>query len=291
MEWWTLKYPRHTLHRNVAAEWAVKRILLFFTIGIALTSFLQNFARKASAAQTLDDPRVAHVLDILRTTAAATTEEQIRITEIPAPPFEEGTRAAYMKSLLAGAGLRVSVDATGNVIGEFAGTSSDIVMITAHMDTVFPAGTDVHVKREGGRLLAPGISDNGTGLAAIVAIAKAFRDAKIKTNKTILFVADVGEEGEGNLRGIRALVDAYKKNLRYVIALDGSATEYVTNAALASRRVEITITGPGGHSWSDFGTPNPIHAMGRGIARFVAVHVPDSPGRASMSARSPEARP
>lgn len=257
------------------AEWAVKRILLFFTIGIALTSFIQNFVRKASAAQ--EDPRVARVLDILRTTAPQTTDEQIRITEIPAPPFQEAARAAYMKSLLAGAGLHVSVDATGNVIGEFPGSSPEVVMLTAHLDTVFPAGTDVRVKREGGRLLAPGISDNGTGLAALVALARAFREAKIKTNKTILFVADVGEEGEGNLRGIRALVDAYKKNLKYVIALDGSATEYVTTSALASRRVEISITGPGGHSWSDFGVPNPIHALGRGIARFVVVRVPESP--------------
>ncbi len=255
----------------------MKRILLFFTIGIALTSFIQNFARKASAAQAQEDPRIARVLDILRTTAAQTTDEQIRITEIPAPPFQEAARAAYMKNLLAGAGLHVSVDATGNVIGEFPGSSPEIVMVTAHMDTVFPAATDVHVKREGGRLLAPGISDNGTGLAALVALARAFREAKIKTNKTILFVADVGEEGEGNLRGIRALVDAYKKNLKYVIALDGSATEYVTTSALASRRVEISITGPGGHSWSDFGVPNPIHALGRGIARFVIVRVPESP--------------
>jgi acetylornithine deacetylase/succinyl-diaminopimelate desuccinylase-like protein len=163
------------------------------------------------------------------------------------------------------------------VIGEWPGTSPEVVMLTAHLDTVFPQGTDVHVKREGGRLLAPGISDNGTGLAALVALAKAFRDAKIKTTKTLLFVADVGEEGEGNLRGMRALVETYKKRLKYVLALDGSATEYVTTAALASRRVEITITGPGGHSWSDFGAPNPIHAMGRGIARFVASKVPETP--------------
>jgi tripeptide aminopeptidase len=163
------------------------------------------------------------------------------------------------------------------VIGEWPGSSTDIVMLTAHMDTVFPSGTDVHVKREGGRLLAPGISDNGTGLAALVALSRAFHEAKIKTSSTILFAADVGEEGEGNLRGMRALVETYKKRLKYVVALDGSATEYVTTAALASRRVEITITGPGGHSWSDFGAPNPIHAMGRGIARFVAVRVPDSP--------------
>src|SRR5580692_540684 len=223
------------------------------------------------------DPRVARVLEILRDTANAATDEQIRITEIPAPPFQESVRAAYMKKLLSSAGLRVETDDIGNVIGEWPGSSPDIVMLTAHLDTVFPAGTDVHVKREGGRLLAPGISDNGTGLAALVALAKAFRDAKIKTNMTILFVADVGEEGEGNLRGMRALAEAYKKRLKYVMALDGSAVEYVTTSALASRRVEITITGPGGHSWSDFGAPNPIHAMGRGIARFVTVHVSESP--------------
>jgi tripeptide aminopeptidase len=244
---------------------------------VAVTSFIQNFSRKAAASDTPTDPRITRVLEILRGSANATTEEQIRITEIPAPPFQESVRAAYMKKVLASTGLRAEMDDTGNVIGEWPGSSPDIVMLTAHLDTVFPAGTDVHVKREGGRLLAPGISDNGTGLAALVALSKAFREAKIKTTKTILFVADVGEEGEGNLRGMRALVEAYKKRLKYVLALDGSATEYVTTAALASRRVEITITGPGGHSWSDFGAPNPIHAMGRGIGRFVKAHVPESP--------------
>ncbi len=242
-----------------------------------MTSFMQHFSQKAAASDVQSDPRVARVLEILRAGAKATTEEQIRITEIPAPPFEESVRAAYMKKLLASTGLRVETDEIGNVIGEWPGTSPDIVMLTAHMDTVFPAGTDVHVKQEGGRLLAPGISDNGTGLAALAALSKAFRDAKIKTTKTILFVADVGEEGEGNLRGVRALADSYKKRLKYVLALDGASTDYVTTAALASRRVEITIAGPGGHSWSDFGAPNPIHAMGRGIARFVAAHVPESP--------------
>lgn len=242
-----------------------------------MTSFLHSFSQKAAAADLRSDPRVARVLQILRDTASATTEEQIRITEIPAPPFQESARAGYMKKALAAAGLRVEMDDTGNVIGEWPGSSEDIVMLTAHLDTVFPAGTDVRVKREGGRLLAPGISDNGTGLAALITLSKAFREAKIKTNKTIFFVADVGEEGEGNLRGMRALADSYKKRLKYVLALDGSATEYVTTAALASRRVEITVMGPGGHSWSDFGAPNPIHALGRGIARFVTTRVPESP--------------
>jgi tripeptide aminopeptidase len=255
----------------------VKHLLTLLLLGAALTSFISNFSRKADASNAPVDPRIARVMEILRGSVSATTEEQIRITEIPAPPFQESARAVYMKKLFTAAGLRVETDEIGNVIGEWAGASPEIVMLTAHMDTVFPAGTDVHVKREGGRLLAPGISDNGTGLAALVTISKAFREAKIKTTKTILFVADVGEEGEGNLRGMRALAETYKKRLKYVLALDGSATEYVTTAALASRRVEITITGPGGHSWSDFGAPNPIHALGRGIARFVTARVPEAP--------------
>jgi len=242
-----------------------------------VTSFIQNFSHRTAASDVPNDPRVARVLEILRASGKATTEEQIRITEIPAPPFQESVRAAYMKKLLASAGLRVETDDTGNVIGEWAGTSPDIVMLTAHLDTVFPPSTDVRVKQEGGRLLAPGISDNGTGLASLAAIARAFREAKIKTTKTILFVADVGEEGEGNLRGMRALAESYKKRLKYVLALDGASTEYVTTAALASRRVEVTISGPGGHSWTDFGAPNPIHALGRGIGRFVTVRVPESP--------------
>jgi tripeptide aminopeptidase len=246
-------------------------------LGVAVTSFIQNISQKADASDAPTDPRIARVLEILRGSAKATTEEQIRITEIPAPPFQESVRAAYMKKVLASTGLRVETDDIGNVIGEWPGASPDIVMLTAHLDTVFPPGTDVHVKQEGGRLLAPGISDNGTGLAALVALSKAFREAKIKTTKTILFVADVGEEGEGNLRGMRSLVETYKKRLKYVLALDGAATEYVTTAALASRRVEITITGPGGHSWTDFGAPNPIHALGRGIGRFVTARVPESP--------------
>jgi len=255
----------------------VKRYLSICAIGIVVTAFIPNLTRKTAAAALQDDARVAHVLEFLKANASATTEEQIRITEIAAPPFHEGARAAYMKKLLTTAGLRVDMDATGNVIGEFAGTSPDIVMLTAHMDTVFPAGTTVNVKREGNRLLAPGISDNGTGLAAMVVVARSFHEMKIRTKNTILFVADVGEEGEGNLRGMRALVDAYKKHLKYVIAIDGSATEYITTAALASRRIEITLSGPGGHSWSDFGVPNPIHALGRGIARFVSARVPESP--------------
>jgi tripeptide aminopeptidase len=133
------------------------------------------------------------------------------------------------------------------------------------------------VKREGARLLGPGISDNGAGLAALVAVARALHESRLKTQRNLVFVADVGEEGEGNLRGMRKFVDDNRRRLKYMIALDGAATDYITNAALASRRVEVTLSGPGGHSWSDFGMPNPIHALARGVARFVKVRVPENP--------------
>ncbi len=223
------------------------------------------------------DPRVQRAIANLAASVDATTDEQVRITEIPAPPFGESARGAYLAKLLEDAGLKVQIDELGNVIGERAGASREVVMLAAHLDTVFPPGTDVRVRREGGRIYAPGISDNGTGLAALVAIARAMNDPQLKTRKTFLFVADVGEEGEGNLRGMRRLIETYGSRLRYLVALDGSSIDHVTSAALASHRVEVSVSGPGGHSWSDFGAPNPIHALARGIARFAATPVPRTP--------------
>jgi acetylornithine deacetylase/succinyl-diaminopimelate desuccinylase-like protein len=251
----------------------------------------------ASANNIASDPRVASALQMLAQSADEITDEQARITEIPAPPFGEATRGAYLKKLLTAAGLRVHIDSVGNVIAERSGTAAGtaaapgsarssaasgsdaagVVLVTAHLDTVFPAGTNVAVKREGARLLAPGISDNGTGLATIVTVARVLRDAKIPTRDTILLVADVGEEGEGNLRGVRALVEEYRSRLRAVIALDGAATDYVATAALPSRRFDVIVTGPGGHSWSDFGVPNPIDALGRAIAKLAETEVPTTP--------------
>jgi acetylornithine deacetylase/succinyl-diaminopimelate desuccinylase-like protein len=205
-------------------------------------------------------------------------DQQARLTEIPAPPFQEGQRAAAVKALLSDSGLNVQIDAAGNVIGELPGLhEKEVVALSAHLDTVFPAGTDVKVRRDGSRMLAPGISDNGTGLAALVAIARAVHEAQIKPLRSILFVANVGEEGEGNLRGMRALVDSYRDRLKAVIVLDGAGTDHVTTIALASRRLEVVINGPGGHSWSDFGMPNPINALVRGSVRFINTKVPTSP--------------
>jgi acetylornithine deacetylase/succinyl-diaminopimelate desuccinylase-like protein len=234
--------------------------------------------RQAQTSRLADNPRVRAALDWFTPNISWVNDQQARLTEIPAPPFQEGQRAAAMKSLFAEIGLAVHADKTGNVIGELRGADEkELVIFAAHLDTVFPAGTDVKVRREGSRMSAPGISDNGTGVAALLAIARAAQFAHLKPQRTILFVGDVGEEGEGNLRGMRALVDAYHSRLKAVVVLDGSGTDHVTTKALASRRLEATITGPGGHSWSDFGMPNPINALVRGSVRFINTKVPAIP--------------
>ncbi|MGC2529292.1 MAG: M20/M25/M40 family metallo-hydrolase [Candidatus Acidiferrum sp.] len=267
---------------NIATSraWAVKHILVWvilFAMPVRY-SLARQTPRSAARPQLGENPQVRKAMAWFVPNLPWINDQQIRLTEIPAPPFGEAPRAAALKDLLSAAGLNVHIDATGNVIGELRGTNeNEIVTLSAHLDTVFPAGTDVKVRHDGTHLLAPGISDNGTGLAALVAIARAIQEAHIKPQRTILFVADVGEEGEGNLRGVRALVDAYRTKLKDMIVLDGAGTDYVTTIALASRRLEVEITGPGGHSWSDFGMPNPINALIRGSVRFINTKVPASP--------------
>ena len=232
----------------------------------------------SSLPQMADAPQMRVALDWFASNRAWIDEQQTTLTEIPAPPFQEGKRAAAIKTLLTSCGLRTSIDSVGNVIGELPGEiNNEAVMISAHLDTVFPAGTKIKVQQQGARLVAPGISDNGTGLAALVAIACAMHTAHVATRRTVYFVANVGEEGEGNLRGMRALVEAYRPSLKSVLVLDGSSTEHVTTKALASRRLEVVITGPGGHSWSDFGLPNPINALVRSSVRFINTKVPAAP--------------
>jgi tripeptide aminopeptidase len=231
-----------------------------------------------SVGKIAEDPRCVRGLESIGQNSGWVTEQQIHLTEIPAPEFNESRRGEALKEIFAASGLKVRIDKTGNVIGERAGSdASSVILLVAHLDTVFPADTDVHVKRDGSRLVAPGISDNGAGLAALVGLARALSESRVRTKKTIVLAGDVGEEGEGNLRGIRALVDGYGSRLAAVIAVDGPSTDYITTQGIASRRFEVTISGPGGHSWSDFGNPNPITAIARGIVRFSSVRMPDDP--------------
>jgi acetylornithine deacetylase/succinyl-diaminopimelate desuccinylase-like protein len=223
-------------------------------------------------------PDCARGLDWIGKNADWVTEQQVRLTEIPAPEFNEGPRAEFVKKLLESTGLKARIDKTGNVIAERPGSDSNsVILLAAHLDTVFPASIDVKVKRDGNRLNAPGIADNGAGLAALVGLARALSESRIRTTKTIVLAADVGEEGEGNLRGIRALVENYAQRLAAVIAIDGASMEHVTTQGIASQRVEVEVTGPGGHSWSDFGAPNPITALSRAIVKFSSVPVSENP--------------
>jgi tripeptide aminopeptidase len=246
---------------------------------------MQNYARKIEAQSTAENlifyPQIQQAFAFLVESNAAFTEELIRICEIPAPPFKEELRAAYIRQRFEELGLtNVHLDTEGNVIAERQGKSANPkLIVSAHLDTVFPEGTDVRVKREGRKLLAPGIADDSCGVMSLVALAQALNAAQIETEGTIYFVATVGEEGQGNLRGVRHLFTAgeFQTEVDAFISLDGPGVERITSRALGSRRYRIAIHGPGGHSWGDFGVVNPVHALGRAIARFATYTAPISP--------------
>jgi tripeptide aminopeptidase len=253
------------------------KLLLICGIFVAMATVSSSTAQD-SISKIADDTRCATGLKWLEKNSSWITDQHVRLTEIPAPEFAEAARGEALKELLAASGFTVRIDKLGNVIGERPGLESKgIILVAAHLDTVFPAGTDVHVKRDGKRLMAPGISDNGAGLAALAGVARALFESRIRTTKTIVFAGDVGEEGEGNLRGIRALVNNYGARLAAVIAVDGPSSAHITTQGIASRRFEVTVSGPGGHSWSDFGEPNPITAIARGIVKFSSTRMPESP--------------
>jgi acetylornithine deacetylase/succinyl-diaminopimelate desuccinylase-like protein len=208
--------------------------------------------------------------------------ELVQLTEIPAPPFKEQARATAFKELLRQTGLEeVEIDAEGNVTGVRRGSGGEpgMPLVNAHLDTVFPEGTNVTVRRDGTRLMAPGIGDDTRGLAAMLALIRAMNAGGIRTRRDILFAGNVGEEGEGDLRGIRFLLDRsrYKDRIAQVVAIDGSDPDDITRGAVGSRRYRVTFAGPGGHSYGAFGLVNPAFAMGNAIARLSRVRVPAAP--------------
>jgi tripeptide aminopeptidase len=231
--------------------------------------------------QVVTVPSTAEVktaLERVRADNAWTIEQQISICEIPAPPFKEAVRAAELKKRFESLGLRnVRIDGEGNVIGERAGTGQGpTVVLSAHLDTVFPESTDVRVKRQGTRLAGPGIGDDCRGLATMLAVARALENAKVRTPGTILFVGTVGEEGPGNLRGVRALFAKPPQKIDHFISVDGTGLG-LTTRAVGSHRYRVSFEGPGGHSYGAFGMPNPIHALGRAIAKIGEIKVPERP--------------
>lgn len=234
-----------------------------------------------TAAELLRDEQVRRAFEFINAAAARFTAEHIRICEIPAPPFKEQERGRYFAARFAELGLAdVHPDSEGNVIGFYRGeTAGPLLVLSAHLDTVFPEGTDVTVRRVGSRFCAPGIADDVAGLAALIGLIQTMNAAQIRISGTIAFVATVGEEGEGDLRGVRHLFSEGQLAGRTsaFVSFDGPGVEYITHQALGSRRYRVTMAGPGGHSWGDFGVVNPVHALGRAVARMANYRAPVDP--------------
>jgi tripeptide aminopeptidase len=221
-------------------------------------------------ARLAQRPDVVRAFRIIEQQKDAALRELIMLTEIPAPPFGEERRAAAYAQLLRDAGAdTVYIDSIGNVVAVRRGTQRDrLVAVAGHLDTVFPEGTDVTVRSRGDTLFAPGIGDNTRGLVVVLHSLRALVMADIRTHADLHFVGTVGEEGLGDLRGVKHLFRAGAPTIHAFIAVDGGSDAGITNEALGSRRYRVTFSGPGGHSWGAFGTGNPIHALGRAILHF-----------------------
>ena len=220
-------------------------------------------------------------LDVLRAEHDRTVEDIVALTEIPSPPFGEERRAAAYLEMLRGHGLAdVECDAAGNVMGRRPGTANgELLVVAAHLDTVFPPGTDVRVRREGTRLYAPGIGDDTRGLAVLLAYLRAIDAAGIETRRDILFVGDVGEEGVGDLRGMRHLFGEgrYCDRIAAFITVDSPDMDSIATSGIGSRRFRVVFRGPGGHSWGAFGLVNPAYAMAGAVAALARLEVPAAP--------------
>jgi len=210
-----------------------------------------------------------------------TVQDIVTLTEIPAPPFHEQQRAAAFLQMARAHGLEeLEIDAAGNVTGLRRGIGNGpLICVAAHLDTVFPAGTPIKVRREGTKLFAPGIGDDTRSLAVLLAWLRALDAAAIRTRADILFVADVGEEGAGDLRGMRHLFQhgRYKDRISAFITVDSPDMERIVTGGVGSKRYRVTFTGPGGHSYGAFGLVNPMYAMADAITRLPALPVPTRP--------------
>lgn len=226
--------------------------------------------------------KVHEAFVLFRTLSRRLEDLQMEVSAIPAPPWGEAARSEWLQARFTELGLAdVHVDELGNVFGVHLGSdpSAQYIALSAHIDTVFPPGTDVAPRREAGKLYGPGISDNASGITALLAIAGALCSTEMRHGAPVLLIGNVGEEGEGDLRGMRHIFQQpqWSQSIASLVALDGAGTDTIIAEALGSRRYELTVSGQGGHSWSDFGLPNPIVAIARIIERFARTSVPASP--------------
>jgi acetylornithine deacetylase/succinyl-diaminopimelate desuccinylase-like protein len=244
-----------------------------------LTFLLAVPVALAAQQPAADSPVLAQALAQLKTDNAWTVQKQVALCEIPAPPFKEQARGvAFRKEMIALGYADAHIDEVGNVVAELAGAGKGpTVVLAGHLDTVFPEGTDVRVTREGTRLKGAGIGDDCRGLAVVLATARAVKQSGVRFAGRMIFVANVGEEGPGNLRGTRHLLGTtHKGKVDYFISVDGAGNDIVSRA-VGSIRYNVHFLSPGGHSYGAFGMPNPIHAMGRAIATISDIKVPRSP--------------
>jgi len=216
--------------------------------------------------------KVKKALAYVETVVDRAEKELIEITEIPAPPFKETARGYRFAEMLREAGLTdVTIDEVGNVIGRRKGTSGKrAIAYSGHLDTVFPEGTDVTVKYKDGKMHAPGIGDNSRGLITVLDVLRGIQHAKINTEADILIIGNVGEEGLGDLRGVKHLFRDGAEKIDALIAIDGGDARRIVYGGVGSHRYKVTFKGPGGHSWGHFGLPNPHHALGRAISNLAA---------------------
>jgi len=244
-------------------------------------------AKNQAVFNTLSSkPSVKSALEQIRREDERTLREQIEISEIPAPSRKEEVRANDYTRRLRELGLtEISTDAEGNVIARRPGTSRNgpTLVLSAHLDTVFSADTDVKVRKEGNRYHGPGIGDDARGLTVLLTVLRSMQENKLRTQGDVLFVATVGEEGLGNLRGVKALFRD-RKDIDGFISVDGTESprlpageSEVVARAVGSHRWQITFTGPGGHSYENFGTPSAVHAMGRAISAISDLQAPTEP--------------
>jgi tripeptide aminopeptidase len=230
-------------------------------------------------ADLIKDATVSAAVAAVKTNEPWVLEEQVRLCEIPAPPFKEAARAKAYAQAFRDLGLQsVRIDKEGNVLGERPGAAPrPHVVFSAHLDTVFPEETDVRVTRLGSILKGPGIGDDCRGLAVVLGVIKAMKDAGVQTEGSITFVGTVGEEGLGDLRGVKYLFNGeLKGKIDRFVSVDGTGLG-ITHIGVGSRRYRVAYKGPGGHSYGAFGLANPIHALGRAIAKIGDFQVPTEP--------------
>jgi tripeptide aminopeptidase len=225
-------------------------------------------------------PEVRSAIEWFRQQEGEFARWQLELAAIPAPPFGEAARGDWLAEKFQSLGLsQVHKDDLGNVFGMRPSRQDSFTSVSAHIDTVFPSGTPLNVRQHGKRLYGPGISDNGAGVTALLAIASAFQNFALPHADSIVFIGNVGEEGEGDLRGMRHIFSdpKWKESIQASVVVDGAGTDTIVAEALGSRRFEVTFSGPGGHSWSDFGAPNPITALAHAIHLFSQVRISSSP--------------